>query len=206
MFQSAHARLGALVSAGPARLAGAGQQSRQFAQIVQESQPVAPPEDIGQNVLRSAIVDQAAPISGSGFSQEGPSREVAVRRTAPIAMPTGRGPKGGPETSELVPVLKPDPVSRIPALQPQAMELHAVQLASYASEELARQAWTGIAGRFATELATRSGRITVGQHPRKGAVYRLNVSGLVSRADADALCAKLKRKGQTCIPVVLPPG
>ncbi len=118
-------------------------------------------------------------------------------------MPTGRGPKGGPESSELVPVLRPEPVTRITS--PEANGF-AAQLGSYGSEALAKQGWVDISVRFQSELSNAPARVTSGKHPKKGTVYRLNVSGLASRADADALCAKLKRKGQACIPVVLPPG
>lgn len=206
-FSPARARLAALASPSPIRVADAsGSKGRRYAAVTADAQPAIAPEAMGENTLRAAIVDQPSPITGSGFAQENSAHRSAARAAGPVVMPTGRGPKGGPEASELVPVLSADPVTRIPAPATATPAIHGAQLGSYGSEMMARQGWADISTRFRTELANASGRVVPGQHPRMGIVYRLNVAGLASRADADALCARLKRKGQPCIPVVMTPG
>jgi tetratricopeptide (TPR) repeat protein len=210
-FGPARDRIAALTQDATMRMADAGGQPRRSpmsARVGSDAQPSAVPEAMGENTLRATVLDTSGPISGSGFSQDAAAPQARPPRAArPLALPGG--PKGGPETSELVPVLKDPPATRVTPAPPQTevaapvpAVLDAAQLASYGSEAMARQGWAELSARFAAELGQNSARITAAQHPRKGTVYRLYVTGLSTTSAA--LCARLKRKGQSCIPASLP--
>jgi tetratricopeptide (TPR) repeat protein len=196
----------------PVLVAEARPQGGRGSQVGSDAQPSTLPETMGENVLRATIFDNSGPVTGSGFAQEiGSTPGRLARVPQPSAIPTGRGPKGGPETSELVPLLKDEPVVRLPpappkiaAAPPVGANVEAVQLASYGSEALARAGWNEISTRFSAELGSAAARIVEARHPRKGVVYRLHATGL--NASAASLCARLKRRGQQCLPGVLPGG
>lgn len=185
-------------------------QSGRGASVGSDAQPSALPETMGENVLRATIFDTSGPVTGSGFAQERTStrQDRFARDRRPAELPTGRGPKGGPETSELVPILRDNVLVRLTPAKPQILALpnaaatvEAVQLASYGSEALARAGWSEISTRFKSELGAATVRIVPAQHPRKGVVYRLHATGL--GATAASLCARLKRRGQQCLPALL---
>jgi hypothetical protein len=204
-----------MLTSAPVRMADASFAARRSArepQVGSDAQPAALPEGVGENTLRATILDTPGPVTGSGFAQEAGAPAARVARTpGPMTIPSVRGPKGGPETSELVPVLRDDPVVKLPPAKAQANALpnapvataEAVQLASYGSEAMATQGWTEISTRYRTELHGAKARIVAAQHPRMGTVYRLHATSL--NASAVSLCAKLKRRGQQCLPTVLPP-
>jgi tetratricopeptide (TPR) repeat protein len=208
-FRPALDRIAALTQRASFRMADAGPTPNRAAprasMVGADAQQATLPEAAGDKALRATIFDGTAPITGSGFAQDvAVPQDRPARAPRPLAMSTG--PKGGPETSELVPVLPADPVTRVRHAQTTVASatVPAAQLASFGSEALARQGWSEISTRFAAELGTSSARIAAAQHPRKGTVYRLFATGLAG--SAEHLCAQLKSKGQSCIPATLPPG
>lgn len=216
-YGAARERIAALSQAAPVRMADASLAANRNVRTLDvgsDAQPSAFPEAMGENTLRATILDSAGPVTGSGFAQDAVAigADRVARSPRSLSIPSGRGPKGGPETSELVPILRDAPIVKLPAplsktasVAPVAPSspVEAVQLASYGSEALARQGWNEISGRFKSELGTATVRIVAAQHPRKGLVYRLHAAGLA--ANAVSLCAKLKRRGQQCLPAILPP-
>jgi tetratricopeptide (TPR) repeat protein len=209
-YAPARDRIAALTAAQSSRFAdaGAGRRTARAQAFGADAQPASLPEGMGENSLRATILDNPAPITGSGFAQDA-AATLARPARAPRPLAMAVGPKGGPETSELVPVLKDDAVTRLPAAPPKTAMASAtpaqgpaVQLASYASEAMARQGWAELSARFPAELGQNTARILAAQHPRKGTVYRLLATGI--SVPPEALCAKLKRRGQACIPAQLP--
>jgi SPOR domain len=76
---------------------------------------------------------------------------------------------------------------------------HYVQLGAYHSQAGAESQWKRLSVKYARELGTMTPRYVAGQvksHP----VVRLQVP-VSSRAQATALCRKLKAHGQPCVPV-----
>jgi cell division septation protein DedD len=76
---------------------------------------------------------------------------------------------------------------------------HYVQLGAFRSEASAASQWKRLSVRYARELGARTPRYVAG-HSKRGKIVRLEV-GVESRAEAKALCAKLKAHAQSCLPV-----
>lgn len=76
---------------------------------------------------------------------------------------------------------------------------HYVQLGAYHSQAGAESQWKRLSGKYARELGTLTPRYVAGKVKSKP-VVRLQV-GLSSRAQATALCGKLRAHGQACVPV-----
>jgi hypothetical protein len=76
---------------------------------------------------------------------------------------------------------------------------HYVQLGAYHTQAGAESQWKLLSGKYARELGSLTPRYVAGKvksHP----VVRLQVA-VSSRAQATALCGKLKAHGQPCVPV-----
>jgi cell division septation protein DedD len=76
---------------------------------------------------------------------------------------------------------------------------HYVQLGAFRSEVSAASQWKRLSVRYAKELGARTPHYVAG-HSKRGKIVRLEV-GVESRAEAKALCAKLKAHAQSCLPV-----
>ncbi len=75
---------------------------------------------------------------------------------------------------------------------------HYVQLGAFRSEASAASQWKRLSVRYARELGARAPHYVAG-HSKRGKIVRLEV-GVESRAEAKALCAKLKAHAQSCLP------
>ena len=72
-----------------------------------------------------------------------------------------------------------------------------VQIGAFSSQELADKSWTSAAGVAPGAMAGKGKRVA--QVTKDGAtLYRTAITGFDSRADAQALCAKLTAAGRTC--------
>ncbi len=76
---------------------------------------------------------------------------------------------------------------------------HYVQLGAYHSQAGAESQWKHLSVKYARELGTLTPRYVAGK-VKSQPVVRLQVS-VSSRAQATALCGKLKARGQACVPV-----
>jgi hypothetical protein len=76
---------------------------------------------------------------------------------------------------------------------------HYVQLGAYRSQAGAESQWKRLSVKYARELATLTPRYVAGRM-KSQPVVRLQVS-LSSRAQATALCRRLRAHGQACVPV-----
>jgi hypothetical protein len=76
---------------------------------------------------------------------------------------------------------------------------HYVQLGAYHSQAGAESQWKRLSARYARELGTLTPRYVAGKL-KSQAVVRLQVA-VSSRAQATALCSKLRAHGQACVPI-----
>jgi hypothetical protein len=74
-----------------------------------------------------------------------------------------------------------------------------VQLGAFSSQAHAQWQWKRLSARFSRELGALTPRYVAGKPKARGLV-RLQVA-VASRAQAKALCAKLKAHAQSCVPV-----
>jgi hypothetical protein len=89
------------------------------------------------------------------------------------------------------------PAAKTPAPAPAAAGGSFVQIGAVSSQALADKAWTDAAA-VSPGLATGKGK-NVEKVDRDGkALYRVQMTGFASKADATAFCAKLKAAGKDC--------
>jgi tetratricopeptide (TPR) repeat protein len=192
-FEVARERIAVLTAAGVRMAAQTGQvrAAPSAPDPFADAEAAVQPDPAGENFLRAAIVDSASgPITGAGFAIETPVLQDAPLRTGRGQIGFGglsssRGPKGGPETLSA----------------PPALGRERVQLGSFAAAALAEQGWAVLRDRFPQDLSSLEAKIVEADHPRRGRVYRLTAD-VPAGQTAFALCAALKRRGQSCIPAV----
>ena len=80
-----------------------------------------------------------------------------------------------------------------------ATRTHYVQLGAYHNQAGAESQWKRLSAKYARELSTLTPRYVAGK-VKSQPVVRLQVS-LSSRAQATALCRRLRAHGQACVPV-----
>lgn len=78
-----------------------------------------------------------------------------------------------------------------------------VQLAAYRTSEAAARSWRAIQGRHKDLLGRLNPIIQKADLGKKGLYFRLQAGPLASRAEASALCAKLKKRKVGCLVVKL---
>ncbi|QKS10637.1 SPOR domain-containing protein [Pseudosulfitobacter pseudonitzschiae] len=135
-----------------------------------------------------------------------------IMQPAPVLDMTGPGPK-----FSLRPKVRPAdaPAMVIPAravaveatptqeIDPESLATgtRLVQLGAFDSEEVARQQWTRIEGRFGDYL---NGKSRIIQKAQSGGrtFYRLRAHGFTDLSDARRFCSALVAEGADCIPVV----
>ncbi len=76
-----------------------------------------------------------------------------------------------------------------------------VQLLSSSNKKSVERAWPNILRKNKALLSDMSNDIVSAKIPGKGTFYRLQVGHFTSRDMAAGLCAKLKARGQECVPV-----
>lgn len=159
------------------------------------------PQDAGGKQF--AGTDDVAPMVGQGEAPE--ARLAGADAGEPdlnIAMPPigGDAPalgSAGARAEAAAPVATPAPTSTPkPAAAPAvAASGVGVQLAAYSSRARAEQGWSDLS-RKSKDLSGRKHRVVEGVVDNS-TVYRLQVV-TANRAEADALCASLKRQGLDC--------
>jgi cell division septation protein DedD len=104
------------------------------------------------------------------------------------ATPTREPPRTSPPKSVAAP----------PVARPSAGGTHLVQLGAYSTRARAESEWQALQGKYASELKGLKPRY-VAAHSQGKAIVRVQI-GLATERAAGDLCAKLKRRGQACIP------
>ena len=113
--------------------------------------------------------------------------EGNVRQTAPAAQPP-------------VQTAAATPAAATPATasKPLAAGTYVVQIASLPSEAEAQRSYKNMSAKFGGIISGRGVDIKSADIPGKGTFYRVRIPA-GSKADADAMCGKLKAAGSSCI-------
>ena len=118
--------------------------------------------------------------------------EGNVRQTAPAAQP--------PVQTAAVTPAAATPAAATPAAasKPLAAGTYVVQIASLPSEAEAQRSYKNMSTKFGGIISGRGVDIKSADIPGKGTFYRVRIPA-GSKADADAMCGKLKAAGSSCI-------
>lgn len=114
--------------------------------------------------------------------------EGNVRQTAPAAQPPV-------QTAAVAPAAAATPAS---VSKPLAAGTYVVQIASLPSEAEAQRSYKNMSAKFGGIISGRGVDIKSADIPGKGTFYRVRIPA-GSKADADAMCGKLKAAGSSCI-------
>jgi hypothetical protein len=150
--------------------------------------PPLPPKDVLQaadHIRRLEAMKEKAIISNDEYAKE---REAVERILAPPAPPR---PVAQPQATP--------PQGQQAALGPSSGPRPAVHIASYRSEEAARNGWTQLRRahqQLLGNLQPDVARVNLGAG--KGVFFRLMAGPLPSQADADRICRELKARRQFC--------
>lgn len=105
-----------------------------------------------------------------------------------------------PVKSAAAPAPAPAPETPKPAPAPAAkVSGYLVQVGAFFDDSLARDAWKDLQTKHAPILGDEPFDIARVDLGTKGVWYRLRVGPYEGKAEADALCAKLKARGQDCL-------
>jgi cell division septation protein DedD len=145
--------------------------------------------------------DSPAAVMAGMAGTPAPARPVApVTAAAPaVKIPPASAPV---VAAPVVAAARPAPVAAPSvAAKPAAGEQHAsgfgVQLGAYSSKDKAEAHWQQVSKQFKSALGTAKHQVVAGKG-QTGKVYRLQLAQS-GEAQARALCATLKAKGQACV-------
>jgi len=120
--------------------------------------------------------------------------QPATKAAAPL--PAAKPPAPAPK-AVVTPPPKPAPVVAKPAPAPAAGGAAAVQIGAFSSSALADSGWAD-AGRIAPGAIAGKGKKVEAIQKDGSTLYRTQVTGFASRADATAFCNQLKAAGKNC--------
>lgn len=151
---------------------------------------IAPPP-----VAVAAVPAAAVPVAVMPVA---PTPAIRFAPAAEIVQPVPASAGAVRAAARTVVLSGPSPIARLQraTYTPAASGRFAVQLGAYSSVARAEAGWQAAVGRMAM-LGTHSPAIATARHGT-GLVYRLAVAGFDSRADAAALCLKLRARGGQC--------
>jgi hypothetical protein len=168
----------AVAAAPPAPAAVAVPAARKLA-VAPAAEPVKP-------------APSAKPVGAKSVAVKSPSAKAAAARPTEAAKPTSIGKlladdAAPPTKSDLAAdaSAKPGPAS--------------VQIGAFSSRDLADAGWNDAAGLAPGDMAGRNKRVTAVTKADGSTLYRAAITGFASRAEAQALCARLKAAGQSCL-------
>jgi hypothetical protein len=148
--------------------------------------PPAPavPKSAAQPAPKPIVVASAAP--------------PAPKAAAPVAAPPKAAPPPVKEKPAAAPAkaAEPAPVAK-PAANPPATGAAAVQIGAFSSQALADKGWNDTAA-LAPGMAAGKGKSVEKVDKDGKTLFRTQVTGFASRADATAFCDKLKAAGKAC--------
>ena len=75
---------------------------------------------------------------------------------------------------------------------------YAVQIGAFSSQALADKSWNSVAGIVPGSMAGKGKKVASVTKADGTTLYRTAITGFDSRADAQAMCAKLSAAGRTC--------
>lgn len=175
----------------------------QAADVAPEA-PEAPMDDATMLALADALADGVAPLGDVAPAEEEQAPAEAVMRVAKGGLGISLRPKARPvtlarvetvaATTNLADPRDVDPESIAPGTR-------LAQLGAFKTEEIAREEWARLAGKFEDFL---TGKDRVIQRATSGGrtFYRLRAMGFEDLADARRFCSALVAEKAECIPVV----
>jgi outer membrane biosynthesis protein TonB len=127
-----------------------------------------------------------------------PAQPPAAATPAPAPKPAAAKPAPAPPVAKAAPV-KPEPkaASSAPAPAAKAGGVAAVQIGAFSSQALADKGWNDAAA-LAPGAAAGKGKSVEKVEKDGKTLFRTQVTGFASRADASAFCARLKAAGKAC--------
>jgi outer membrane biosynthesis protein TonB len=150
-------------------------------------QPMARPTE---PVVAAPLAPAAAPAPNATAL-----RPALPAAPAPAATTPAPAPKAAPAPA---PVVTPPPkTASVPAPTTSAAGAAAVQIGAFSSQALADKGWNDAAA-IAPGLAAGKGKRVERVPSGGGFLYRTQVTGFASRADASAFCSALKAAGKDC--------
>ncbi|UXX83369.1 SPOR domain-containing protein [Roseovarius pelagicus] len=184
------------------------QMVQQAATQAPEKEPTAVPmDDAGMLALADALADGVEPLGEVAPPREAEDEEEALQTQIKVV-------KGGIGTS-LRPKARPVTLSRVETVAaiddlagPRDIDPDTIapgtrlaQLGAFKTEEIAREEWTRLAGKFEDYL---TGKDRVIQRATSGGrtFYRLRAMGFEDLGDARRFCSALVAEKAECIPVV----
>jgi hypothetical protein len=147
-----------------------------------------------------------APVPPEGATFAPPPETPQARPTVPVgaADPIGAALAQGEAAIAKAPAPKaPAPKAVVAAPAPKTVAVASagggasVQIGAFSSEALADKGWVD-AARIAPGMAAGKGKRVEPVQVQGATLYRTNVTGFASRAEADAFCAALKAAGKSC--------
>lgn len=148
--------------------------------------------DQGVSMRGEATPSMAPGVSGA--INGGAVTAPAVTPASPVAAPA----RPATPARESPRAAGPRPAAAPQVSQPSAGGSHFVQLGAFSTRARAESEWRALQGKYAAELKGLKPRY-VAAHSQGKAIVRVQI-GLATERAADDLCAKLKRRGQACIP------
>ncbi len=132
----------------------------------------------------------AAPIAAAAPATTSSGLKPAVQPPAPAVAPVVKvAPPPAPKPAATTPAA--------PASKPAAGGVAAVQIGAFSSQALADSEWTKAVA-VAPGAAAGKGKKVETVEKNGATLYRTQVTGFSSRADAAAFCDKLKAAGKSC--------
>lgn len=154
--------------------------------------------NLGGGDQGAAMAGEAMPAPSmvpgvSGVMNGGAATALTITPAPPVAAPA-RPATPARET----PRIAGSRPAAAPQASPSASGSHFVQLGAFSTRARAESEWQALQGKYAADLKGLQPRYVAARSQGK-AVIRVQV-GLATERAADDLCAKLKRRGQACIP------
>lgn len=163
-----------------------------------------PPEAPGPRPAPQAVAPHPAqPVTAQPIAPVATAQAPGVKPVSPPAAPAKPAAKPAPKTIASILDDKsarnaPVPVAR-PAAKPAAAPAGGtfVQIGAYSSQALAEKGWND-AARIAPGAMAGKGKHVEPVAKDGSTLYRTAITGFASKAEANALCDKLKAAGKTC--------
>ena len=167
-----------------------------------QARPLPPAPKIVVTPAEPAIPAAAAPALRPSIPAQPPAPAIpapapAPKAEAPKPMPAPAAKAPAPVAAKAAAPAKPEPKAVAPAPAAAATGAAAVQIGAFSSQALADKGWSDAAA-VAPGAAAGKGKFVEKIDKDGKTLFRTQVTGFASRADASAFCDKLKAAGKAC--------
>ena len=160
-------------------------------EAVEEAQPVNPEEGVRGVYPGGAEPAETAPTFTAPPEAVQPRPAPRPETAPPVPAPTTAAPRPTPTPPAPTPAAPPRPA-------PTTTGASSVQIGAYSTPAMAEQQYAEYAGRYSQFTSGAGQRIQEVTASNGSTVYRTIFTGM-SRERADAFCAAIQARGQTCI-------